>query len=60
MSGAANNKNKIEIPVKKDMRDYSNDPYFVKKAEKAAAFLKKHGLPKQLKQKQGRDLMIKK
>jgi hypothetical protein len=26
-------------------RDYSNEPYFVKKAEKAAAFIKKHGLP---------------
>lgn len=37
---------KEDITVKKNMRDYSNEPYFVKKAEKATAFLKKHGLPK--------------
>ncbi len=34
-----------EIAVVKKMRDYSNDPAFKKKAEKAEAFLKKHGLP---------------
>lgn len=39
-------KDKPEIAIKKDMRDYSNEPYFVKKAEKATAFLNKHGLPK--------------
>ena len=42
------NKDKTDkgnITVKKNMKDYSNDPYFVKKAEKATAFLKKHGLP---------------
>lgn len=36
----------IEIAVVKRMRDYSNEPTFKKKAEKAIAFLKKHGLPK--------------
>lgn len=50
MAGATN-KNKSGIPVKKDMPDYSNDPYFIKKAEKATAFLKKHGLPKALTKK---------
>ena len=39
------------ITVKKKMRDYSNEPYFVKKAEKATAFLKKHGLPKSISKK---------
>jgi len=28
------------------MRDYSEEPAFKKKAEKAAGFIKKHGLPK--------------
>jgi hypothetical protein len=31
------------------MRDYSNEPAFIKKAENAIKFLKKHGLPKSLK-----------
>lgn len=35
-----------EITVVKNMRDYSNEPVFKKKAEKASQFLKKHGLPK--------------
>jgi len=34
------------VAVVKKMRDYSNEPAFKKKAEKAIAFLKKHGLPK--------------
>ncbi len=34
-----------EIIVVKKMRDYSKEPFFKKKAEKARAFLKKHGLP---------------
>jgi len=41
------NKDKdAKIPVVKKMRDYSEEQAFKKKAEKAAAFLKKHGLPK--------------
>ena len=35
-----------EIAVVKKMRNYSDEPVFKKKAEKAAAFIKKHGLPK--------------
>jgi hypothetical protein len=46
MPGKPTNKNKLVIPVKKDMPDYSNDPCFVKKAERAEANLKKYGLPK--------------
>ena len=37
--------NKSEIAVVKKMRDYSKEPIFKKKAEKASAFLKKHGIP---------------
>jgi len=35
-----------DTTVVKKMRDYSNEPVFKKKAEKATEFLKKHGLPK--------------
>jgi hypothetical protein len=44
---------KVKIPkqsnitVVKEMRDYSNDPFIIKKAEKAAAFLEKHPLPRE-------------
>jgi hypothetical protein len=54
MPAIKNNKGKSDngsIAVKKNMKDYSNDPYFVKKAEKADAFLKKHGLPKAISKK---------
>jgi hypothetical protein len=34
-----------EIAVVKKMRDYSKEPAFQKKQEKAKAFLQKHGLP---------------
>jgi hypothetical protein len=37
------------ITVAKKMRDYSNEPAFVKAAERATAFLKKAGLPKSFK-----------
>ena len=30
------------------MPDFENDPVFVKRADEAAAFLKKHPLPKEL------------
>lgn len=38
----------MRIPIDKNRRDYNNDPYFVKKAEEASAFLKKHGLPEEV------------
>jgi hypothetical protein len=33
------------VTVVKKLKDYSKQPAFKKKAEKAIAFLKKHGLP---------------
>ena len=42
---------KNEIAVVKKMKDYSKEPVFKKKAEKAMALLKKHGLPKTFKKK---------
>ena len=30
------------IKIDKNMRDYSNDPYFIKKKEDAMDFMKKH------------------
>lgn len=44
MAGSIN-KSKSKIPVKKDMRDYSNEPCIIESAARATAFLKKHGLP---------------
>ena len=38
--------NKSQIAIIKKMKDYSKEPVFKKKAEKAITFLKKHGLPK--------------
>jgi hypothetical protein len=37
--------------IDKNMPDYDKDPVFVKKNEKAAAFLKKNGLPKEVLEK---------
>ena len=39
----ANRKGKITITD--NVKDYSSDPFFVKKAQEAKAFLKSHGLP---------------
>jgi hypothetical protein len=36
---------KAKIATDKSIKDYANDPYFVKKREIASAFLKKAGLP---------------
>ena len=44
-------KKDIAVTVVKKMRDYSQDPFFRKKAEKAKAFLEKYGLPPQTKKK---------
>jgi hypothetical protein len=43
----------LQITIVKELRDYSKDPYFVKKAEEAKEFLKKHGLPKSYTDKYG-------
>lgn len=34
------------ITINPEMRDYSKEPFFIKKAEKARAFIEKHRLPK--------------
>jgi hypothetical protein len=41
----------LAITVVKDMRDYRNEPAFVKAAERATAFFKNNGLPKSFKKK---------
>ncbi len=47
---AANNIKKQKTPtpgvtVVENMRDYSNEPFFIKKKEQMIALLEKHGLP---------------
>jgi len=37
--------------VDKKMKDYGQHRFFVKKAEEANAFIRKHGLPKELAKK---------
>ena len=37
-----------KIVVNKNMKDYSNDPFFAKKAEASKKTIEKYGLPKQL------------
>jgi hypothetical protein len=32
--------------VNKSMRDYSNEPFFIKKADAAKKFIDQHGFPK--------------
>jgi len=36
---------KAKVATDKTIKDYTNDPYFVKKREIATEFLKKAGLP---------------
>lgn len=38
-------KQRALVNISTKVKDYSNDPFFVKKAKAAEAFLKKHGLP---------------
>jgi hypothetical protein len=42
---------KVEVTVDPNMRDYSNDPFFIKKRKSASEFLKKNGLPDSFKKK---------
>ena len=37
--------------VDKKIKDYGQHPFFVKKTEEANAFIRKHGLPKELAKK---------
>jgi hypothetical protein len=48
-------KNKVtgkkKVAVDKNLKDYSNDPFFIKKRESALRLLKKSGLPDSFKKK---------
>ncbi len=39
---------KSKAKVSNKVKDYGNDPFFVKKAKESKAFLEKNGFPKQL------------
>jgi hypothetical protein len=47
MSTPATKKHLQGITIDPNMPDLSKDPFFVKKAESARAFIAKHGLPKE-------------
>lgn len=51
MSLAAIKKIQTNVTIVKELRDYSKDPYFRKKAEEAKEFIKKHGIPESFKKK---------
>jgi hypothetical protein len=54
MPATAAKKHLPGITVNPNMRDYSKDPFFVKKAERARALIAKYGLPKEDKPKKGK------
>lgn len=41
-------KKKTKNNISDTVRDYGNEPYFVKKAAESKQFLEKHGFPKEL------------
>ena len=41
-------KAKSHAIVSDTVKDYGNEPYFVKRAKESKAFLEKHGFPKEL------------
>jgi hypothetical protein len=38
----------MSVAIDTSMRDYSNEPFFIKKADSAKKLIDKYGLPKQL------------
>jgi hypothetical protein len=54
MSTPATKKHLPGITFDPNMPDLSKDPFFVKKAASARAFIAKHGLPKENKPKKGK------
>ena len=44
-------KHKTNVTVVKKLKDYSEEPVFKKKAEKAKGLIKKHGLPEKFRKK---------
>ena len=45
---------KVRITTENTIKDYFNDPYFIKKREIGAAFLKKVGLPETFTKRQSK------
>ena len=43
-----NQKIKINAIISSEVKDYGNDPFFIKKANDSKAFLEKHGFPEEL------------
>jgi hypothetical protein len=41
-------KAKINAVISSDVKDYGNDPFFIKKANESKTFLEKHGFPEEL------------
>ncbi len=37
-----------KVVISNKVKDYGNDPFFVKKAKESKEFLEKHGFPKEL------------
>jgi hypothetical protein len=37
--------------ISSDVKDYGNDPFFIKKANESKTFLEKHGFPEELMKK---------
>ena len=46
MSTISHKKDEPGITIVHNMRDYSKDPFIIKKVKNARAFIAKHGLPK--------------
>jgi hypothetical protein len=54
MSATTSNKDQyqpLKITIVKELRDYSKDPFFIKKREEAIKFIEKHGIPEDFKKK---------
>jgi hypothetical protein len=47
-NGKSSKSKRSKIKSTKKVKDYGNDPFFVKKGEESRAFLEKHGFPKEL------------
>jgi hypothetical protein len=46
--GKKNRKVKINAKISSGVKDYGNDPFFIKKANESKTFLEKHGFPEEL------------
>lgn len=54
MKNEHTSKGKLKVVVNPNIRDYGNDPFFVKKADDSKSFLEKHGFPKAFRKRPGR------